>query len=229
MEQKALVVIVVILLLVGILLFVPKGKEFRTKYLDDHFKKIGYFLKGIAVKGKVIKPFEGSKLSVTVSDVSSISMNGQSFDLKGDDFEAIIVPSSISMDGSSVTFSSNPLLVRADSMSGTISFSNDLIVMSGKTNQLALGDFGFNKTGISFSVSGYPISFSLSSVKKNIIAFQDISGSLKWTGLKGTSPLLKNDRLELYDFDGSIGQIGGNIVIQGTVSKMKLNGVNIVI
>lgn len=229
MDQRVLVVIVLLLLLVGFLFFVPKGKEFRAKYLDDHFKKVGYFLKGVATRGKVTGTYDGPKLSVVISDVSTVSMTGQVFDLKGDDLEALIIPSSISMDGSSVTFSGNPVRFYAEDMTGSLSFSNDIVTISGKTNQLGLGDFSFNKSSISFSVSGYPLSFSLNTVKKSLIAFQDISGSLKWSGLRGTAPLLKNDRLELYDFEGTIQQVGGSILIEGTVSKMKLNGVNIAI
>ncbi len=230
MEQKALIIVVALLLLIGFFLFVPQGKEFRAKYLDEHFKKIGYFLKYVESKWKLPKIGDNTnKLSVILSDVSAGSMNGQSFELKNNDFGAVVISNSISVDGSTVTFTNNPLKIFANDMTGTVSFSNDFVRVSGKTNELTLGDFSFNKTGISFSVSGHPIQFTLNNVKKNIISFQDISGSLKWTGLRGVSPLLNNDKLELYDFDGVIEEVNGKVAIQGTASKIKLNGVNIVI
>ena len=229
MNQKVIAVLVILLMFAAFLFVTPKGRVFREKYIDGHIGVVGNFFKGITsrvVKGGSATK-EGEKLAITIASIPILDLNGLAFPIKDSGFVGDLHYDYASFAGGTVSLPSNILSVNIPVMTGNVAFSSDRLQVAGKTSQLTLNGLNFNTTSTDFAIVGVPISFQLNDIQQDKIVFSDISGSLSWTGLKGIPPLLADDNLELYDFQGFITMQNGKIMISGFVSKMRLNGVNI--
>jgi hypothetical protein len=227
MQQRTWLIIFIIFAIIGLFLLSPRGKTFREKYLSGAVATVGSFLKGITARAVSTKPSKPTqKIEIGLSGVNIANMNGQEFSVEGSTLEGSFIVESASLEGGSLSFKGDEVVISVNDMSGTISYHDGKMKVTGKTNQIWFDDIGFNKTDISFTFEGKPSQYTLSNIQKDVISFSQISGSLSWTGLR-VPPLLSGDKLELYNFEGDIKQKNGLVGIIGTVNYMKLNNVPI--
>lgn len=227
MNPKVVGALIIALMFLSFLFVTPRGRTFRENYIDEHFSNLGNFLKGITSRVSKSGPSEGEKLSILISGIPSTDFNGQKFVLSGHGFSGDLYYDHISFAEGTVSLANSYLKVSIPNMIGNVVFASDKIQITGKASQLGLNDLSFNTTTTDFLIIGTPVAFDLNDLSVDTIAFSDISGSLSWGGLKGIPPLLADDKLELFGFQGSIKMFNGKIMIDGLVSKMRLNGVNI--
>ncbi len=225
MEQRVLVALLAIIILLALFFASPRGKAFlEQSKLKDKLSVIGNFFKNLSGKFSSVKN-EATRMEVHLTGVNPIYMNDQQFLLEGSSFVITIKPEAASLESMSLSFKDS-IQLSSSAFKGKITYSQGKISLEGKASDLWIGDVGLNKTDISFSITGTPVSYKIENVKKDYLFFKEISGSLSWTGLK-TPALLEKDRLELYDFSGSIEERNGLLSINGIVSYMKINTVPI--
>ena len=224
MNWKPLLSLLIIFTIVGLLMFSPKAKNFKDKLSVP----LGSFLKGIT--GKVTKrPVVSKKLDVVI-EADPDCMRGQEFSIKGSRVEAELTYDLVSLMDGSMSFQENTVEVKLESMLGSVDvYKNGKMKITGKTDVIELNKMKFDKTDSQFLIVGTPVSYLLEDVQKDKIVFPVITGSLRWSGLKGVSPSLDNDNLELIGFKGMIGLEGESVTISGSVDKIRLNGVDIVL
>lgn len=223
MNLKLLASLFIILMITSLLMFSPKGREFREKSI----KNIGSFLKTISGRISSSKTTPSPRLDVMITKISPVYIQEQTFTIKDSGFKGELWYDSIALSGGDISFPTNKIVVNVNSMTGVVSFEGNRLKVSGSTNRIELNEMTYNMTDIRFSIIGTPVSYTLKDVKKDRIVFQKISGSLSWSGLKGVPPLLRDDRLELIEFDGIIIQENDYVSITGKVGKIRLNGVDI--
>jgi len=226
MEGKHWVTIFAILILVALFLASPRGKDFLEKSkLKDKLSVIGNFFKNITGKVSSVKGNSGTVIEIKLSGVNPAYMNGQQLDLKNSEFSITLKPEAASLDSMTLSFKSYAE-ISSSSFNGKLTYSQDKIALEGKASDIGIDNFAVNKTDIAFTISGKPTTYKISSVSKDIISFAEVSGSLSWAGLK-TPAVLQKDKLDLYNFQGTIEEKNGLIYIEGTVTYMKLNNIPI--
>lgn len=221
LNPRILATVFVIVLMIGLLAFSPKGKEFREKHINPFFRSISGRFTNIR-----IEPSQEKKLDVMVTDILPSQMSGKSFDVKEKDFTGKLSYDSVSVSGLSISLPTNTVEVKT-TMTGKISFEGNKIKISGTTDNIVLSGSNYKEPNTEFSISGTPISYVVE-VEDDRMAFPGISGHLSWSGLKKEVPLLlENDKLELIGFEGTVNQVEGYASVTGKAEKIKLNGVDI--
>ncbi|MEM5799815.1 MAG: hypothetical protein QXZ43_04095 [Candidatus Aenigmatarchaeota archaeon] len=226
MENKFIITFIAIIILVALFLASPRGKEFLEKSkLKDKLSVIGNFFKNLTGKVTSVKNNEGSRIQIKLSGVDPAYMNNQQFNLEESEFSISLKAESANLDAMTLSFKANADIY-SSSFKGKITYSQDKITLEGKANDIGIDNFVVNKTDISFTITGKPTNYKITNIKKDFISFTEVSGSLTWAGLK-TPAMLQKDKLDLYDFSGTIEEKNGLIYIEGTVTYMKLNNVPI--
>jgi len=226
MDQKVAVIIVAILILSVLFLASPKGKSFlEQSKIKDKISIIGNWLKNITGKLPATKKTETNKIEFHLTSVDPIYMNEQQFYLQGSSLQADMKVEAATLSGLTLSFKDDTEL-STNSMTGNLIFTDKKIKINGKANEIWLGTIGINKTDTEISILGTPTKFYVQNVEKSSLVFKEVSGSLSWTGIK-VPPTLNKDKLEAYDFTGSIELKNGLIYINGYVSYIKLNNIPI--
>jgi hypothetical protein len=226
MNEKVVVTLLAVIILVALFLASPRGRAFlEQSKLKDKLSIIGNFFKSLSGKFSSVKNNEGTKIEIHLSGVNPVYMNDQQLSLDDSSFAITLKPETASLESMTLSFKDN-IQLSSSTFKGKITYSQGKISLEGKANDLWLGNVGMNKTDVTFSITGTPVSYKIENAKKDYLSFKEISGSLSWAGLK-TPALLEKDRLELFDFSGSIEERNGLIYINGQVSYMKLNNVPI--
>jgi len=222
MNWKALMSLLIIFTIIGLLMFSPKAKTFKDKLTLP----LGSFFKGIT--GKVTKgPAVPKKLDVVI-EADPDCMSGLEFSIKGSGVEAELDYDLVSLMDGSMSFPTSALEVKLESMLGSVDiYKNGKMRITGKTDVVEFNGIKFDKGDSQFLVVGTPISYVIEDIQKDNLIFPAITGSLRWSGLKGISPSLDNNNLELVDFRGTIKLEDGSVTISGEVDKIKLDGVDI--
>lgn len=226
MEGNKLVILVAILILVVLFLASPRGKAFleQTK-LKDKIGILGDFLKNLTGRITMQDKKQTSKIEFHLSGVDPVYMNNQQFSLKDSSVDAILGLQSGSLSGFTISFK-NKANIEIKSITGDFSINDGQIKISGKTNEIWVGDLGLNGTDTEVLLIGNPVEYSIKNIEKNTLVLQEISGKISWTGIK-VPPILNKDKLEVYGFEGSIQQKDGLIFIDGYVDYIKLNNIPI--
>ncbi len=226
MENKFIITFIAIIVLVALFLTSPRGKDFLEKSkLKDKLSVIGNFFKNLTGRVASVKNNVGSQIEMKLSGVNPVYMNEQELTLDNSEFTISLKPQAAKLSDMTLSFKDN-VVISSSSFKGQIKFSQDKIILTGKANDIWIDNFGMNKTDISITITGVPIKYTINNVKKDILSFKEVSGSLSWSGLK-TPAMLEKDKLDLYDFVGSIEEKNGLIYLQGSVTYMKLNNVPI--
>ncbi|MBU5689590.1 MAG: hypothetical protein QXM68_01320 [Candidatus Aenigmatarchaeota archaeon] len=226
MDSKVIVFIIAVIILGALFLASPRGRDFLEKSkLNDKVKTLGNFFKNLTGKVTSVKKDDSSKIELTLSGVDPTYLNGIEFDIK--DSEISIQGNVISgnMDAATLSFK-DKVNFYTQNANGKITYTSDSLVISGKTSDFWIDNFGINKTDISFSLTSKPMQYKITNAESDYLEFKQVSGSLSWLGLK-IPAVLQNDRLEIYNFDGEINYKNGLVYIKGYASYMKLNNVPI--
>lgn len=224
---KLLTVIVAIVILSALFLASPRGKMFlEQSKLKDKIGVVGNFLKSLTGKVASTSKEKPGKIEFHLIGINPVYMNGQKFSLKDSSIDGVINLQTGSLPGFTLSFK-DETNVEINGITGDLSFDGNQVRISGKTNEMWLGDVGLNGTDIQISLVGNPVEYSVKNVEKDVLTFQEISGKLTWTGIEETPLMLDKDKLEVYDFKGSIEQKNGLIHIDGYVSYIKLNNIPI--
>jgi len=222
---KAILSLFVIFAIIGLLLFTPKGQKITGNYT----KPVGSFLK--TMTGKVTdikKPSESKKLDIFLTGVNPSSLDNIEIPLNGNEFQGKLNYEGITLLKSDVKFDDREIDVKINGLMGTLTFfRNGNMKIDGKTSFIKLNQMEINNPNIDVLIVGSPISYEVDDVKKDKISFSSVSGSLKCSQLTGGDLMMRNDQLELLNFDGNIKQENYSITITGQVDKMRLNGVDI--
>jgi hypothetical protein len=226
MEQKVIVTLLAIIILAALFFASPRGKLFlEQSKLKDKLSIVGNFFKNLSGKVTSVKNNEGSKIEIHLTGVDPNYMNDQQLTLDDSNFVITLKPESATLETMTLSFK-DKVQLSSSNFKGKITYSQGKISLEGKANDIWVDNFGMNKTDISFSITGTPSSYKITNVKKDLLSFKEVSGSLSWAGLK-TPALLQKDKLDLYDFQGTIEEKNGLIYIGGSVGYMKLNNVPI--
>jgi len=226
MEQRVVVTMLAIIILAVLFFASPRGRMFlEQSKLNDKLSIIGNFFKNLTGKVASVKNNEGGKIEIHLSSVNPNYMNEQQLYLENSNFVINLKPETASLDAITLSFK-DKVQLSSQSFKGKLSYYQNKISLEGKTNDIWIDNFGMNKTDISLSIIGTPLTYKITNVKKDVFSFKEVSGSLSWAGLK-TPALLEKDRLDIYDFSGTIEEKNGLVYIDGTAGYMKLNNVPI--
>lgn len=226
MNSKVVVLIVSVLILTGLFLASPRGRDFLEKTkLNDKFSTLGNFFKNLTGKVASVKQDKSTKIQVSLSGIDPKYLDGATFEMKNTMFDISGNANSGNIESVTVSFKGESKISSQNS-NGQILYKQNTILIHGKTPEIWVDNFGMNKTDMSFSFELSPSEYEITNVENAYIDFKEISGGLSWIGLK-VPAMLQNDRLEIYDFQGNIKQKNGLVYIEGYASHMKLNNVPI--
>jgi len=229
MNWKVFASLFVIFALVGLLMFSPKGKDFREEYMPEYFQKTGSFLRGMT--SRVVKnnePIISDYLKFSFSSLSPSLLKDAEFEIRGSDFEAELEYDLIELMDGNIDLDSSIAKIRMSDMIGEVSFyKNGKMKITGKASSVEFNGVCINKTDIDFLIVGDPVMYMLNDVEKDEMLFESVSGSLSWEGLNDISPLLEYDDLILFDFEGDVEKYENTTIISGSVSSIDLNGITI--
>ncbi|MCX8178637.1 MAG: hypothetical protein N3D75_02290 [Candidatus Aenigmarchaeota archaeon] len=226
MNSKVLVLIVALLILTGLFLASPRGRDFLEKSkLNDKVGTLGNFFKNLTGKVTSVKQDPSNKIQISMTGIDPKYLDGINFQMKNSRFDIDGTVSLGSIDSATVSFKTKSK-VSSENSNGQISYKQSNFLISGKTSEIWVDNFGMNKTDMSFSFEFSPSEYEITNLENAYIDFKQISGGLSWVGLK-VPAMLQNDRLEVFDFQGKIRQKNGLVYIEGYASHMKLNNIPI--
>jgi len=227
MNWKILLSLFIIFAIVGLLMFSPKAKDFKEKYLNDYISKTGDFIKNIPEKITFKKVAQEDKFDILITTEQS-SIDGSFFNINEDNIEVEIIYESISLDDQQIsTRNTDKVIFRADQMKGTVSFEQGKLELSGSSDLIEVNNIVLSSDDgpIKFDVIGIPVSYNINGITKNSMKFSDIIGLIKIGTWKPLS--LQEDKLEIEYFDGSLNLDEDVLSIDGRAYKAKLNNVDL--
>ncbi|MCS7134815.1 MAG: hypothetical protein NZ893_00010 [Candidatus Aenigmarchaeota archaeon] len=223
---KVIATLLAVFVLVALFLASPRGKKFlEESKLKDKLSFIGNFFKNLTGKMSSVKNNKASKIEMKLNAVNPAAMNGKQLNLEDSQFSITLKPEEATLSEMSLTFKSD-VTITSSNFKGKVFYSQDSLMLEGKTNDICIDNICMNKTEISFKMVGRPTKYKITNVKKDVISFNEVGGSLSWAGLK-TPATLEKDKLELFDFEGIIEGRNNLVYIEGKVTYMKLNNVPI--
>lgn len=229
MHWKVLLALVIVIGITGFLLFSERGVEFKEKYLGEHLKTIGSYLRRIT--GKFTPTASVNRTLEFKITTSQDNFKNVHFDLEEKPFEGILKYDSVSVGVQSINVKeSDEVDFRVETMDGDISIDeNGKMTVSGSSDSIELNEIifspGVGEEKVEFHLTGIPVSYVLSDVENYETIFTGISGSLRlanWQPLK-----LDNDDLNIAYFKGEISQEDDSVIIHGMAEKVRLNGVDL--
>lgn len=227
MNWKILLSLFIIFAVLGLLIFSPKGKEFKQKYLDAYITKTADVIKSAPEKITTKEIDSNEKFNVLVT-TEPISLEGFRFNIE-DDIEVELIYDSIELNGNFISSkNTEKIIFRAEKIKGTVFFEDRKMKITGISNMVEVNDIvvlSDKDSTIEFEVVGVPVSYTLNKVTKNSMKFSNIFGLIQ---LGTWSPLsLNDDDLEIEYFDGYLKMQEDNVLIDGSVYKVKLNNVDL--
>ncbi|MFH8080551.1 MAG: hypothetical protein QXO84_01580 [Candidatus Aenigmatarchaeota archaeon] len=225
-KGKILTVLFAVFILVALFLASPRGKKFlEESKLKDKLSFIGNFFKSLSGRLSSVKHTKSEKIDMKLNSVNKLYLDKQEFSLSNSQIFISLKPDSADLNGMSLSFK-DQVQISSYSFNGNLAYNQDKIVLQGKVNDVCIDNLCFNKTDISFNLVGKAEKYKITNAKKSLLAFNEITGTLSWSGLK-TPATLEKDKLELYDFEGSIEEKNSLVYFEGKVAYMKLNNVPI--
>jgi len=227
MNWKILLSLFIIFTIAGLLMFSPRGKQFKEKYLTDYISKTADLVKNVPEEITFKKVDPEDKFNILITTEQS-TIDGYSFNINENNVEAEMIYESILLDGQQITTkNTDKVIFKADNMKGTVSFENGKIRISGASDSIEVNNIAFvsDNGPINFDVVGTPVSYNINGITKNSMKFSNIVGLIT---LGTWSPLsLQNDELEIQYFDGSLSLNEDVLSINGRAYKAKLNNVDL--
>jgi hypothetical protein len=229
MNWRGILSVIVIIAIVGLIAFSPKGQKYHGEYTSKYTKPLGSFISGFAAKitgNKTSETSDIGKLEIQLRNVDSSDFKDVEFDVRDKSLNFKMDYEVVNFLDTEFSFSDSLVDAKIDNFQGDVSFfPNGKMKIVGEADYLRVNGLSFNKPDTEIMFVGEPVEFYMTDVSKREISFNDVSGSLSWTGLGGVPALLTNDHLELEDFDGTIIGENGSVDIFGTVETIRLNGV----
>ena len=168
MNQKIIITLLAIIILVGLFLASPRGKSFlEQSKLKDKLSVVGNFFKNLSGRVISIKNNEGGKIEIDLSGVNPNYMNGQQLSLDNSNFVITLKPEIASLDTITLSFK-DKAQISSSNFKGKITYYQGKISLEGKANDLWIDNFGMNKTDILLSIRGKPSSYKITNIKKDL-------------------------------------------------------------
>ena len=231
MNWRGILSIIVIVAIVGLIIFSPKGQEYHGEYTSKYTKPLGSFITGFTTKlggNKTGSSEDSGKLEIQLKNVDCANFKDVDFDVRDKTLNFEMNYEIVKFLGTEFSFSNPVIDVKMDNLFGKVSFfPNGKMKIEGETSYLRLNDLSFNKPDTEVMFVGEATRFYMSDVSERNMIFSSVDGSLSWSGLGSIPALLSNDHLELKDFKGSIVGSNGTVDLYGTVDSIRLNGVEI--
>jgi hypothetical protein len=230
---RGILSIIIIVAIVALILFSPKGQSLHGNYTSKYTKPLGSFISGFASKlggnrTSSAGSTETGKLEIQLTNIDITDLKDVEFDIRGNSVSCDMNYEVVNFLDTEFKIDDPVARVKLDQFTGTVSFfSNRNMKIAGKAGSVRVNDLSFSKPSSELMFVGEPDNFYLSDVSEKKIVFNDVDGSLSWSGLKGVPALLRDDHLELKNFKGSIVGENGTVDIYGTVDSISLNGVAI--
>ncbi len=227
MRLKLLLGLFIIIVILGLLIYSPQGRDFRIKYLDPYMGPVTGFFKGIT--GRLVKQQPVNRTLDITLETDFNALSGQNFDVQNFnldvelDYDSATISDLVLKDSKTASF-------KATGMSGTIQMLGDnKMNIVGDAPSVEIGGIGFspkpNKEKIAFSLVGTPISFSLGNIGKDQI---EISGADGTVTVKDLGPLpLEGDKLTMQKFQGTISLSDDILKMTGKVERANLKGIDL--
>ena len=206
-------------------MFTPKGKELQTKLLSEKMPTGDMLEIPDLFNKKSINPEDMILISTEITDVG---MDGNSFDIDDGFVNIEIIYDEIIVDGQTLNIrNTQKATLNSNDMDGKLEFEEGKMFLEGESTYVEINEVVFlaDENEIEFSILGTPLSYEITGVSKKSIDIENVIGLLK---LEEWSPLsLKNDKIKMDYFDGSIKLEEGVLKLNGLVNKVKLNNLDL--
>ena len=162
----------------------------------------------------------GKKFEVVV-ELNFPSLYGKSIELSGSNLSIEGNCSDLEINGIKIERSENECKIKVNVENGNLKFDK-VVEVSGTTNELLINEEKYVRKSMSFKMRVEPSSFFINNLKNMNMRLESATGEIRKyeNGSLDQLKVVKNERVEIYNFFGSISLKNGIVTLVGTSTRI---------